>query len=880
MKRLLTLILCITLVLSSFSFVSSADSADDSYSANAIDVVSKLGLMDKGLTLSPGATMTRGDVIETVINLCGVDVTGGKSVFSDLEPEHVHHDAIMTAHSMGLVNGFSDGTVRPDDPALVSHTMQLIYYALGYKEYGSLTRAVEKANVGTLSDLYSTKEITAAKFADLMVQAGESHPLEVRIVSKENGDRTSEFYNSKQTVLEKYYDISRVEGIVTSAGGMNLDPERNYKSDKVVIGEEILKVDKVKADAFFGQNVVAYYRQYKDLTDKRLVCLYSYNNNVTEITPDTYDGYSDGKIYYKVGDQKYDDIKISFSVVDMFVNNVMVKNPKESYFDIDSGKITLIDNNKDRKFDVIIIVEYETYVVDFINKDHNAIFGKYNDLAIFLDNYEDVSIVAENGDVIYIEELSANDVLSVVKAADGSSISIVYALSEVNGTIEATSEENNNLYVTIDGKEYKVTTDCNKNEGTLFTVGRTGVFPLNATGEISTYIPPGKLASVGYLIKAKQSTGLNEKVSVKMLTESGDIVIYELGEKVNIDGEVCDSKEALDLHDVLVSYTANEEGILKTIDTPCKPVIVQEGEETKTRYEGLGEDESYLNSFQMYYDGYEKGEELKYKSSSAMFEGKIALDTNNVVFVIPQGDDVSDRDYKVYTAKQYFTNDSKHTVKAYKMEDKKLTAIAALVYTKVTDANESVPGDTAPVFVEKATKVFDAEGYSTTKIVGYLGTSKMEFYLPDELGDVINHTIRGGDIIKISYNKENVIKGIEILYSYAQRSLIGANPNVEDLTAIFRVINANVYRKVDNMIVTTTQELVPGVSYEGKELEYEELHKVSAYKCILKYDERTETISRVGVNDLIAFENTGSVCSEVVIYDRYADPVYMYLFNK
>ena len=391
----------------------------------------------------------------------------------------------MTAHRLGFVSGFGDGTVRPDEVATVSQAMKLIYYALGYKEFLAQTNnpalAVERACVGSLGDTNSSAVLTTGKLADLMVQAGESYPLDAQQITEE-GDVSFKYFNAKETVLERYYDISRVEGVVTSAGGMNLN-DANYNADWIVIAGTVLKKDQISADNFFGQRVVAYYKQYSDVKDKRLVCLYSYNNNVTVITPEIYDGYTDGKVYYEVGDMEYDDIEVSFSSADMFANNVPVANPDESYFDINSGKITLIDNNLDKKIDVIIVVEYETYVVNSVNVSLDAIFGKYNDKALILSDYKNVSMVSEKGEVVLIEELSSNDVLSVVKAADNSSISLVYALTELRGTITETREANGRLYITIDGKEYRVTDDCQKFEGTLLTAGRKGIFPLNVSSK-------------------------------------------------------------------------------------------------------------------------------------------------------------------------------------------------------------------------------------------------------------------------------------------------------------------------------------------------------------------------------------------------------------
>lgn len=883
MKKLLLLLLTFSLVLSSFA-LSPVAAADDDNSDNAIEVAVALGLMNGAFAADPGAEMTRGDLIEVVLRLCGVTSAGGAPVFTDLDETHVHYNSIMTAYNMGIVSGFGDGTVRPDDPAQVSHAMKLIYYALGYKEFIEETNnpamAVSRAKVGKNGDINSTAILTAGKLATLMVEAGESYPLDVQAITRADGGTSYEYYNADQTALERYYKISKIEGIVTCAGGMNLESGTRYDSDRIVIDGMVLKKDRVNAEPFFGQRVTAYYRDDGGIAGKYLIYISPYDNEVVEITSDIYEGYEDGKIYYKAGDMKYEEEDVSFSSVDMFVNNVKVANPNESYFEINSGKITLINNDEDKAIDVIIVVEYETYVVDSVNVSLNTIIGKYNDRALLLDDYENINIADENGDEIFLEELSQNDVLSVVKASDMSSISIIYAITELRGTIESTRKQYDHLYVTIDGKEYRVTDDCKHFEETVLTPGRKGIFPLNAFGEVATFSATGDIARFGYVIQTKHTPGLTGTIMSRILDESGEVNIYKYDTNVRLDGEVCNSAKVLNrLNGVLVSYTVSEDGIIKTIDTPFRTVVSGDTGSEQIVYEGLGEGESHLNSLQMYYDGYETDTVLRYKSSSGILGGKVALDTSAPIFVIPRGNEGSDSDYKAYPINQYLRGDKDYQIEAYKMTDRSLKADVALTYEIITGSNQEVALDTQPVFVESTSQVIDDNGDVVTKVTGFEQGSKREFYLSEELAGEINHTLRGGDIVKITYNSENYIKGIEILYSYADRAIVGSNPSDENITHEFRIMNANVYRKEDTLIITTTQDLVPGTNYEGVELEYEEIRNASKYFTMLKYDEKAEKITTATAADLVAFEDTGSICSELFIYDRYGDPFCIFIFN-
>ena len=70
---------------------------------------------------------------------------------------------------------------------------------------------------------------------------------------------------------------------------------------------------------------------------------------------------------------------------------------------IKNGKVELIDNNGDNSYDVLNVVEYETFVVE--NASENSISGKLNDHSIDLTNEDKiVSVKNRDGEAISLSK--------------------------------------------------------------------------------------------------------------------------------------------------------------------------------------------------------------------------------------------------------------------------------------------------------------------------------------------------------------------------------------------------------------------------------------------------------------------------------------------
>ncbi|MFA5623189.1 MAG: S-layer homology domain-containing protein [Candidatus Dojkabacteria bacterium] len=140
MKKVLSLVLVLTLVLGSFSFAFAApsDVAGTEYEA-AVERLEQLKVLEgyPDGTFKPGNTITRAEFAAVVVRVKGLDaaaqVAKGNTEFTDVLAEHWASGYINIASKMGYVNGMGDGSFVPNDPVTYEQAVTMVMRALNYE---------------------------------------------------------------------------------------------------------------------------------------------------------------------------------------------------------------------------------------------------------------------------------------------------------------------------------------------------------------------------------------------------------------------------------------------------------------------------------------------------------------------------------------------------------------------------------------------------------------------------------------------------------------------------------------------------------------------------------------------------------------------------
>ncbi|MDI9496466.1 MAG: S-layer homology domain-containing protein, partial [Bacillota bacterium] len=138
MKKVLSLVLVIAMILSSFSFAFAANFEDvEGDYEKAINTLVGLGVVTgyEDGTFKPERIVTRAEMAKLIVEILGYGdlVAGSKSNFADTQG-HWADSWIALAAGRGLVVGTGDGNFTPDRQVSYDEAITMIVRALGYTD--------------------------------------------------------------------------------------------------------------------------------------------------------------------------------------------------------------------------------------------------------------------------------------------------------------------------------------------------------------------------------------------------------------------------------------------------------------------------------------------------------------------------------------------------------------------------------------------------------------------------------------------------------------------------------------------------------------------------------------------------------------------------
>ncbi|HPF19565.1 MAG TPA: S-layer homology domain-containing protein, partial [Bacillota bacterium] len=138
MRKVLSLVLVLALVLGSFAFTFAATPSDvvGEDSEDAVNVLMELGVVAgyPDGSFKPAGIVTRGEMAKIIICALGLDdYASGSSSFSDMAG-HWADKYVAYAVSLGIINGYPDGTFKADNTVSYDEAAKMLVASLGYTE--------------------------------------------------------------------------------------------------------------------------------------------------------------------------------------------------------------------------------------------------------------------------------------------------------------------------------------------------------------------------------------------------------------------------------------------------------------------------------------------------------------------------------------------------------------------------------------------------------------------------------------------------------------------------------------------------------------------------------------------------------------------------
>lgn len=661
--------------------------------------------------------------------------------------------------------------------------------------------------------------VPAGEFADETGNDSQQRHLSYTVNCEEDGIYAIDYIASRQTGA--YADAYGTHSI-TITNSKNEVQEYSqtslYKqriSNIPGVGEE--GAQEPATAPCLGYLVTAYYTS-DDVSNESVAAIVKSTKKNSTLVIESEDIYKfeNSRYYYtdSNGTRKSIAVKGSTSVL----YNYEILTDAEQYVP-DNGSITLISNDGDTIYDVLLIEDYADYCIKSIDTTNNRLVVEAVDDAsrvVLSMTDEKIRLFDSEGNKGMLADLVADNIISIPKNYEDKQFPVkyIYSAKTVSGKLTGSSDEGSYYAVNIGGAEYRGK-ECgdtyakyNNSEITArFNFRGMIVFIDNAGGTLSGDF------RYGYVIRARQietEDGI-DAYQLKMLDQDGSIYLLECDEKTRLDGDITnfetlasvfyDSDKNMTKRQP-VRYKTTGNGTIRYIDLPGNNSIGTTNNCLLKRVDGL-----YLY----------KGTTRIFKRLMSGSEGEAILDDNAVILRVPPREsprDYDDEEFEVVGAHQV-PHDDYCTIQAYNTDTDALSMSMCVVYM---NGGTSFSTSDQSMMIQKVKEIYDEDVGATYEITTLHNNTQSTYVMsePSVLTDEKGSRLNIGDIIRVLTNKDGYVTTVELLYSKASGAGIVNGSNEiygGGINADFRMSYGNPYKVQNGNIQLTYNVAESGDEY-------------------------------------------------------------------
>ncbi len=882
----------------------------DEYS-KAVETLNLMGVINgyPDGSFGPANNVTRAEFTAMLMRLLNYGSLGSTSAaelpFTDIKDDDSDISwaipNINTAYGMGVINGYEDGTFRPNDNVAYEEAVKMVVCSLGYTGidvtctpwYSNYVAQASK--LGITSNLSNLGRLeTPASRACIAQMLYDS--LEAKMVVND--------VVSDKTILTDYLGYKKSVGVVTSDGVTSLSsPDVRLNPGEVQIKAlepstntketHTYKTTDDSLKNYLGYEIEFY---YKDNGETRTMALYVLNptNTLTLANKDIDEEVcTDTQIYYtKEGTKTRLSAGLAKDNVVIFNNKLYGSNENLSRFSTDMlprvGKVTLIDSNNDNVYDIVKIESYEIYYVSSKVASEYSIVDDVTrdgaDKVLILDVNSgtiDTVIVNKSGNNMDYSSIGVGNIVCLEKSREENGGTVmqkaVVVSDTVTGTITAVSQ---NDTVTINGNEYQFS------EGAPWMWGGSGLleqpkledsgtYNLDLNGDIVAYKKNAVVENIsyGYLMNIvdKKKSSFDSVKMARILDQNGKVVTVNIDENTRLNGEKYSNAD--EIVEELEEYAS-----FQNTDPDATNVTVQQIIKYTTRVTGgdLTINKLYASDYP-----YEAGSEVKsdevhyyapvsgigsinmnYSSNSKQLTGGgISVNVGSaVVFVVPS-DRSATNDYELKSVSAVFRNSATAGSTTYNAEfyDVSKANTAKVVVCYGQDSSTTVNDYTGFSVLSEPIEVRRNESEDTNMayLTGYTSMyNKPKDTLDNWLSDDAEFTPQLGDIFRAGTDKNGYIKTYDdyLMFSMDGGNNWGKYSSQKDeskfYSAVYSMVLGSVTAVDEESVAVLPEYLTKDDYYDETEIADSSMNfALSSFSGarVLKYDNTGKTLK---INDM------------------------------
>ena len=777
-KRLCSIFLAMFLAMCVFPLCSISFAATSEDDTEALTHLKNLGILSQEIT--GDEIMTRGDFAKVVYNIAGKNhsnwsVEANKTV----ETEDSLMDAIRFCTQNGYMIGDEEG-IRPDSLLTYIEGMTIIVRLLNYGEYAKTNKDLVRGYYRTADDIGLLKGVEMSSI-DTFVSSGNAAVMLYNALTfnaMEIAEISDELYHYRTDDVifaYKVLGLNYQEGIMTANGYVDVTGNDDFDQNTVIIDGQRYRCEFMREEGRFyvGQYVSVFYDDNANL----ISVAPTGRSKVVHIQRDDFSKFSNNKLEYYQNDKL---LKTSIASKAAYLKNgeVVMDFKATEFEETEYADLTLIDSDGVGGYEYVIVNIYKTFVINAISSSGilTSLDNVYNlDLG---DSSKEILVYNANGEQKSVDNLEVNYIVSAVEGKNF--IYVIYANTMTSGLINTIREQSitiNDLIIDVpNGVAEKLNDISVGNSVTAYFdfAGRLVWITQDTTGFLS--MPHG------FLVDAALTEGFSSSLSLKIFNNLGEMQVYELSDRVRINGE----SYQIDSLKELPAIFKNEDGSLKNVIIlfELKDGYITSLTFPKT-YLNSGEDGLIQTCFKEKARVTNNGTLVNStaKPDKTYFSGKEFVNANTEVFIIPE--DMTDEEAFLINKRSQIPVSTTLTWDLYHLSKNNGFVDIAVIYGNIAKSEY----DNQLSVVRNVCKTVDANGVQRPGITVYTSNGEtvviakedflLQEYILDSLGNKTEGTIplselKPGDVVRLAADSKGYLRWGERIYEAKTKTFKGS----------------------------------------------------------------------------------------------------------
>lgn len=526
-RKIISFILSLTLIVSLIIPMGAIAEDSQAEMTKGMQHLINLGIMGEEYWNEGELQITRGEFASLICDIARPTIGGYTASYSDLDFQNPYYNDIAYCVNFGYMNGFGDGTFRPDEPITLIQAAKIFIVLAGYN-----SEAYYKGGYpnGYLSTAKRIGLLTGVDTSSLEMPLTRQQAAEVTysaLCCDQNIDNAYDsegqvvFTESGVRVVEYYLDVKYVEGIVNANGIVKI-ANVNCDENQITIGQDSYEYEDIKQAELLGHYVEAYYTK----EDKKIASIVSDPrvNNVLTIRTAEITSVSSSYIEYERNGRSRN---VGISNPMFFVNGVhKLSFNMANLKNMVDTEVYLISNTGNSTYNLVFINTYTNLIVGSVSKDEHVV-DKYTGIKQEFSHKKTggkvVGFRDTEGNPLKFEDIDEDSVLSILDSDDFILVKVSYGIAE--GKIDL---KDRNTW-TIGKTEYLIA-DSFKTAAASFAAGQSVIAYLDAWNEITYAVKQGDMGlNYGFLYQHKfdDSSSFADTLQFKIFTTGGEMKVYE-----------------------------------------------------------------------------------------------------------------------------------------------------------------------------------------------------------------------------------------------------------------------------------------------------------------------------------------------------------------